>query len=102
MVFSNLLTPIRLPCLVHFFPHLQPLPQRSIRRPGKIHSKLANGSQHDKRLVFKNVVFIEYEPISIPNLISRHQELEKCYLYDTDNSLLLRAVSEPAQNEMGS
>lgn len=64
-------------------------------------AKLSNGSWHDKRLVFKNTVFSEYEAIKIASLILRHQELKKCYLYDTDNSLFLRLVSEPAPRKMG-
>lgn len=67
----------------------------------KIHSKLSNGSQHDKRLLFKNTVFSEYEAIKIANLILRHQDLKKCYLYATDNSLFLRPVSEPAESKLG-
>lgn len=67
----------------------------------KIHSKLSNGSQHDERLLFKNTVFSEYEAIKIANLILRHQDLKKCYLYTTDNSFFLRPVSEPAESKLG-
>lgn len=67
----------------------------------KIHSKLSNGSQHDKRLVFKNTVFSEYEPIKIANLILRHQELKKCYLYDTDNSSFLRSCFRASSKKNG-
>lgn len=83
---------------LRFFCHLLLWPRRSILGPG---TDSPNIFKHDERLVFKNAVFSEHEASKMANLISRRQELKKCYQCNTDHHFFSCSASESAQSKLG-
>lgn len=64
----------------------------------QIHPTLSSTME---RLVFKNAVLSEHKASKMANLISRRQELKKCYPCSADNHFCSWSVSESAQSKLG-